>query len=69
VPGCAFPGNPTAPDAKIDAFIACVCAAGVCDTECAGECKGQGIGGACATCAKQAGMNACKTQYQACGGT
>jgi hypothetical protein len=55
-------------DPKVDALIACACAAGVCADECKSECAGGGIGGACAPCVKKAGMDQCKTQYQACGG-
>ncbi len=68
VQGCG-PGQEFSQDPKIDALIACVCAAGVCADECKTECAGGGIGADCAPCVKKAGMAQCQTQYQACGGT
>lgn len=68
VGGCD-PAKDPSPDATVDALIACVCEAGVCAEECKTECAGGGIGAGCSPCVKKAGMNQCKTQYQACGGT
>jgi hypothetical protein len=68
VQGCD-PNKTPGDEAPTDALIACACAAGVCDTECKTECAGGGIGADCAPCVKTAGMNQCKTQYLACGGT
>jgi hypothetical protein len=67
VQGCNASKNPEQ-DPPTDALIACVCAVGVCATECKSECAGEGIGADCAPCVKLAGMNQCKAEYQACGG-
>ncbi|WP_437509377.1 hypothetical protein [Sorangium sp. So ce1099] len=68
VRGCD-PGADHVQNPETDALIACVCAAGVCADECASECAGEGITADCEPCVQQAGMDACKTQYEACGGT
>ncbi|MDI1434808.1 hypothetical protein [Polyangium sorediatum] len=63
-------GCDLAPEAPpTDAFITCICAAGVCADACKVECAGEGITGDCAPCAQQAAMGACKAEYEACGGT
>lgn len=67
VQGCD-PGTDSQQDAETDALIDCVCAAGVCADECEVECAGGGITADCAPCVQRAGMDACKAQYEACGG-
>ncbi|WP_437715658.1 hypothetical protein WMF45_04095 [Sorangium sp. So ce448] len=68
VQGCD-PNTDPLQDAETDALIACVCAAGVCADECERECAGQGIAADCRACVQQAGADACKAEYEACGGT
>ncbi|WP_437787556.1 hypothetical protein [Sorangium sp. So ce1097] len=67
VPGCdestVFQQDP-----ETDALIACVCAADVCAEACAWECAGKGLTANCAPCVQQAAMDACASQYEACGG-
>lgn len=69
VKGCGQEHEFSFPDPVVDALIACVCAAGVCADECKSECDHGGIGMTCAPCVRQAGMDQCKDEYQACGGT
>ncbi|WP_437611181.1 hypothetical protein WMF20_05070 [Sorangium sp. So ce834] len=68
VQGCD-PGTDMQQDAETDALIACVCAAGVCADECEVECAGGGITADCAPCVQQARTDACKAEYEACGGS
>ncbi len=53
-------------DPETDALIACVCAAGVCDQECAIECGGGGISANCEPCVQEVGMDVCMAELLAC---